>query len=752
MPSLGLSYVARGFLKRANGLKLILAAHFVLGVIYSVTFPMWEAPDEWGHFDYVRFVADHFRLPGPGDKASVPNNERSQPPLYYIITGTLTSWAKTQPDWFPPRNPLAGVDTTRGFNFVVHTDDESFPYRDTALAFHAARLVSVFLSLFGVLATYAVVRMWLPADKRVALLSAAIHAFWPKYLFAGSVITNDIMAAVSGSLFMWAWAAWILRRPSWKSGLAVLATIAMMALAKLSVYGLVVLGGFGLVFTAANRLLRRPRVNLGLVVMALAAVFSLLVFWIIGMPGWLPHLPFGSRLLDYFGYLSSERITNLGWSTIPPLLSWALYTFWGGFAIGNLLAPSASYWAITIVAFISLGGLVRWLARSPRCRGGVGWLLVGILGSVTATVIATLVQKSGVRADGRFYLSALTPLSILLALGWHHLWPGRVTAKAALVLGLSLFAFSALIPFALFIPAYARPALLPPEAEAKISHPLDRRYGLGIRLAGYDVSPAKVKPGETMHLTLYWQSLLPVNENYIVAAKLLTSDMGVLSETYRYPGRGNFATTLWKPGDFFKETYDLAVPTSAAAPFRGQFFVELLNARWAPAFTPRDVNGNAADSWFGEFKVTGSAAGPAPEVSTNYRLNSQIVLTGYALHVTPGTGIGVDLRWEVLQPVPADYTVALVLIGPEQQVISQADAQPRNGTYPTHLWDSGESVMDPHVLPLPADMPCGNYTIYLGLYDLNSSFRLPVIGPDGQDIPDRSIKIPVALTEDCPAR
>ncbi len=739
--------VRRWLLTGANGLKVILALHFALGVMYTVTFPMWEGHDEWGHFDYVRFVVTHLRAPTLDEKVNIRFNERSQPPLYYFVAGPLTAWAAVPPQWFPALNTLVGLS---GFNFAVHPDSEAFPYSGTPLAFHAARLVSLFLSLFGVLATYAITRLWFPGEKHLALLAAALYAAWPKYVTISSTVTNDILAAVSGALFMWAWSLWVLRRPTWKSGLALLATLVMMLLTKPTVYGLVALGGLGLLFTVSQFLPLPPRWRIGLALTLVATVCLGTLLALAGLSGLQSNTLFGARVMDRIGYIV-RNFTSLGWEALPQGVPGGLRSFWATYGWANIPAPSWSYLLIGLIAVVSVIGLAKRLRQSSRSRRVAGLFGLSVGACLVPAVVETLVLKSSARLEGRFYLSALPPVAILLALGWHEFWPRRVAAKAGLTLGLGLFAFSASIPFSVFIPVFARPALLPPQAKTEIQHLLDLRYGPGIRLVGYDVSPAKVRPGEAVHVTLYWQSLEPVEDNYIVAIKLLTSEpqASVLAAAHGYPGGGNFATSLWKPGDFFKETYDLKTPEKLTQSLRGQFLVELLDAQWSPAFTPRDPHGNVAPNWFGEFKVIGPAPAFSPAITTTYRLNDQLALKGYTLSAPSSAGIKVDLLWEGLQLTAADYTIALALLDAGQHIVAQADAQPREGTYPTHLWDPGEQIVDTHVLPLPANLSCGEYVLYLGVYDLVTSYRLPVFDSSGVENPDRSIKIPVKLEVQC---
>lgn len=61
--------------------------------------------------------------------------------------------------------------------------------------------------------------------------------------------------------------------------------------------------------------------------------------------------------------------------------------------------------------------------------------------------------------------------------------------------------------------------------------------------------------------------------------------------------------------------------------------------------------------------------------------------------------------------------------------MAQRDGQPLDGAYPTSQWRPGETIIDPIILPLPADLPAGTYTLFMGMYRLDTLERLP-INPD----------------------
>ena len=68
----------------------IVVLYTVLGTIYSVTTPVFEAPDESHHFFVVKHIVEHCALPVQrAETRGLWEQEGSQPPLYYVVGALL---------------------------------------------------------------------------------------------------------------------------------------------------------------------------------------------------------------------------------------------------------------------------------------------------------------------------------------------------------------------------------------------------------------------------------------------------------------------------------------------------------------------------------------------------------------------------------------------------------------------------------------------------------------------------------------
>ncbi|MFP4394848.1 MAG: glycosyltransferase family 39 protein [Anaerolineales bacterium] len=182
-------------------MMVIVALFLVLGVVYSVKVPLFEASDELWHYPMVAHIAEQWDLPvqplEPGAESGPWRQEASQPPLYYALGAALTFWIDTADmDAVRHLNPhvAAGEITSdaSNVNLIVHDPNlGQFPWQGTALAVHLVRFLSVALGAWAVALTWAIVRELFPHPPWLAPVVAAVHAFTPMYLFISASVNND---------------------------------------------------------------------------------------------------------------------------------------------------------------------------------------------------------------------------------------------------------------------------------------------------------------------------------------------------------------------------------------------------------------------------------------------------------------------------------------------------------------------------------------------------------------------------------
>jgi len=76
---------------------------------------------------------------------------------------------------------------------------------------------------------------------------------------------------------------------------------------------------------------------------------------------------------------------------------------------------------------------------------------------------------------------------------------------------------------------------------------------------GYDLETSKVRPGDKIYLTLYWQAKKPIDKDYSVFTHLVGEDMRIWGQQDNYPQRGQFPTSKWVPGQVVIDEYEIPV-------------------------------------------------------------------------------------------------------------------------------------------------------------------------------------------------
>ncbi len=97
-----------------------------------------------------------------------------------------------------------------------------------------------------------------------------------------------------------------------------------------------------------------------------------------------------------------------------------------------------------------------------------------------------------------------------------------------------------------------------------ISHPLTATLGGQVGLLGYDISAEKITPGDTLILTLYWQALAEMDENYTVFTHLLAPDGTTTGQRDSHPVNGTYPTSLWMAGEVVTDVYEIPIRADAA--------------------------------------------------------------------------------------------------------------------------------------------------------------------------------------------
>ncbi len=128
------------------------------------------------------------------------------------------------------------------------------------------------------------------------------------------------------------------------------------------------------------------------------------------------------------------------------------------------------------------------------------------------------------------------------------------------------------------------------------------------------------------------------------------------------------------------------------------------------------------EAWYGDVRLARYAAPDSAIMmqGSGVRFGDQITLVGYGIgHATlqRGDALQVAFDWRTDAPLTTRYKVFLQLLDADGALVAQRDSEPHGGLAPTTTWQPGDEVSDRHALLI--DLPPGDYTLIIGLYDLD---------------------------------
>lgn len=702
-------------------LASVIALFLALGIVYNVTVPIFEAPDEIQHFYYIKHLADGKGLPvqGSAESRQAWAQEGGQPPLYYLLGALVIRGMDTSDAgeviWY---NPQANIGTPRypgNKNRIIHTEWEQFPYEGTVQAVHALRLYSLLWGCGTVLLIYFLAREVFRRQD-LALLTAACAAFTPQFIFIHSAVSNDSLITLLGTLGVWLMVRMLGSERPARYALPLGATLGLAVLAKLSGLALWGLAGLLLAYLVWRR---RLSIRQALTAGILMAVPALLIAG-----------PWFARNLRLYGDLVGlgPMLEIVGRRTDRPTLAdiWGEFrglriSFWGLFGWFNILLPEAIYKtldAITLLAGLGLmiGAMRRRLSQLARRSAAAlmgAWLTLMFISLVRWTAITMGTQ-------GRLLFPAIASFMILLVIGLAQWWPEKWRFRILLPLPAALLLLSILSPFLVIQPAYARPPILTTAGEVPAAARIDPlTFGEDIRLVGMEIPQTEAQPGDTLDITLYWECLASMQEDYNITVKLWGRGMQIVGAVDTYPGWGTYPTSLWVPGQVIQDHYEIAIDPQAPAPSILRVDVGVYPLETLERLPAYDAHGKALSLPTTIAVLRLAPNGPAAYTipyPTRFRWENGMLLEGYALDKEAGAGIlPLQLFWRAEHPLDEDYTIFVHLVDRDGQTWSQHDKPPLDGEYPTSFWRPGETVMDTYALSL-AGVPAGTYWLEVGLY------------------------------------
>jgi len=765
------------FAIRRSGIRLILTFFLLLSATYSVVTPPFETPDEIWHFAFIHHLVTERSLPVSAPKTQALWRQQGvQAPGYYLA-GALLTGAIDQSDFpaiYAQANPHAAIGQPGAAinrNFLIHHNDEGFPWQGAILALHIARLFSVLLGAVTVYAVYRTVRILLGEGR--ALVGAAFVAFIPQFLFISAAASNDNAINAGAGLVIWWLVEAVVRQTAKGDGksstasnpldktsaqspnppvilspshLVILGLLLGLALlAKLSSLALVGLAGLVILWLAWRarswRLLWNAALWSGLPALLIAGWWYLRNWRLYSDP--LAWNVWEANIL--------LRVIPADWRVIIGELGSLERSFWGLFGWLNLPYPEWVYTGFRGVELLLAAGLALFLLRTgysvmrrdtPRSQFAIHHSLFAILLPLLWLALLILSWLNFMRvapaAQGRYFFPAAAALGLLFVWGVDG-WGNRFGPRLGWGIVSGLFVLSAATPFWLIRPAYQPPPM--PLAQANETLAV---FGVGsaqIELVAANVTPDVLRPGETATVRLAWHSRAPVTADYSIFLHLVDRAGLTIAQLDTMPGGGLRPTSGWPVGGVLWEEYTVAIPAVTYTPNQAQWQVGLYDHRSGQRLPLLHPGGESYS-----FGLAGleAIAGALPN-PLDVRFADNLSLVGYAFDrrvLGPGEEMTVTLYWQPRGPVVDEYTIFAHILDDNLQMHGGTDVGP---VPVTTEWQPDVAVESVHHFRLNPDAPPGLYQFEIGLYTRSGVRRLRLLDATGAEGADRLLLGPVRV-------
>jgi hypothetical protein len=713
--------------------------------------------------------------------------------------------------WPNPHAMLGRADATNNWNQLQHTPAERFPWQKTTLAMMVMRFIGVLLGAVVVACAFFITKELRMENSELRKdnspftilnseflppLAASLVAFNPMFVHIMASVNNDTLAAAASSLALLIGARMIARDATVKQGLLLSLVLGVAALTKASGLALAIVVPFFVLLATfvkgrwGDKEMRRwgeGGMNIASPphLVSLSNLFKLAVAMLLPMAliaGWwyvrnllLYGEPTGTTMMAQIAG-PRERLP----SPLELVGEWDGFfkAYWGLFGAVNIPMHEPIYIALEVMTVLAGVGLllIAWdVIRSGvlRGRGDKGFssslhplissspcLILAMLFSAAAVAFIALIRWTSITlaSQGRLLFPVIVPISIFTALGLLRVLAGlgsllkRPLAKVVVpALIIALAVLTLLSPFVYIAPAYAAPLRLQNEAAVPADTQFTQLYFEDkIRWIGYTVNtPAqRVKPGDVLDVTLYWQALQAMDRNYSAFVRLLGRDDAPVHVLNTYPGSGMAQTTLWQAGELIADRYRLRIDDTVTNTQLMPTVLKLDVGFWD--FTTKEFlqtfDGQGNPTGRQNYEAAGMAAPSLllmDDAIEKQQLEKARVANVKAAY--DGTRITLGLDWIVDADVEQDYTTFVQLFDyTGKKLEPQADGRALNGAFAPRWWRKGDVVRgDQYVIELPASLPAGEYIVKVGLYNKDNQ-RMPAFD-DGQPINDAAISVPLTV-------
>ncbi len=543
---------------------MVLVIYVVLAGLFGSRLALWEAPDEPAHYAAALQRAG---VATPQHNEAVATLSAPDPPLFPLVAAVALVVGK--PDGMPGvrPNPQFLVTHQGGIyeEAMVHGQDELPPWSADVAAVHHVRWLATVLGAFAVIASYGLGRLlfdgWLPA---VALAGSV--AWLPAIVFTTATVEPLSLAIAGGAWTLFAAVRTVLQpaHPGWMllcgtaAGLSALAAPAGLVLTMPLIAATIWVGV-------------RPAVSPRQRMAALCGP----VAWL-ATGGWwyLRQAPNGflAWLLPGTDAAIARTLNAEAARLQPPVIGAhpLVQTFVGRFGWETTRAPGWTYDLVTLVLLCALIGLVGTLyvrlsphRRPPRPTVAV-WAVLTLtcLASFLLVVGPASQHPEMLAVDGRPMLVVIPAWLAVVIAGLCSFWGQRLKSSAFIIAPAALVLSILTLPDLRTAHYHHDPIWAQPSV-TRMTRSGAATFAVKTVLFGYRLDRGTVRPGETVHIFLYWRSPSPP-PNFQTFVHIASADGRPIAQKDQEPGHGWYPPAQWQPEDVVEDDHELFVPPGTA--------------------------------------------------------------------------------------------------------------------------------------------------------------------------------------------
>ena len=556
-------------------LLILLVGYLIIVTAYNITVPLAEGDDEFGQFRYIRFIAEHQRLPQTPEERTVASYKSSHPPLYHGLTALLFQSVDSSETEFKrilyaevPQQAL--IYELMDVNWIVPTAIMEYPYQGAVLLWHLSRLFSSLLSIGVLVMIYVIVLELMPGKKSYALIAVFIIAFIPRFSFSGATTTDDTMLAFWMSVYLFLMVKLIKGDERLRLFAFIGVSLGLAMLTKFTPVPIFATTAIALCFLAWRRrwgwtaLIRRGFIVFGCAGILLSFWFGFVILYFnqideLGfipgiMKAILPRVAGELSGADLVSGSASVTSTNGDWlqliTLFPTWLARTAQTFflatlpnWPTPAISLMLGITLIFAAIAVVSLV-----IYWPQASSRQKLWQGFFLMTIAAFVPIMLFRFYLNlRIDESAQGRhILLPAASAIGILLMWGWVN-WTRSLGRRWLRPIFPSLLLFMNIIQLNQVYTIFPDPLPVSLNTASRPAVDVEVRQTVfdTIELVGYTLD----RQPSTLELELVWQAHQRPATDYLSVVQLHDSANHVVASWVGHPAGEIYPSRVWEPDE-----------------------------------------------------------------------------------------------------------------------------------------------------------------------------------------------------------